>query len=104
MRAELTLPSFSPSDSHFGTFVFTTTLLPLLRETAKEAGSDVRIVTVSSNPIKSLQLHVELCISQIGSNAMMQTPKNWKLSRQAFKETHAPTQAKLNAFMVKFVR
>ncbi|ORY78896.1 hypothetical protein BCR35DRAFT_332227 [Leucosporidium creatinivorum] len=71
--------------NHFGTFVFTTTLLPLLRKTAKEPGSDVRIVTV-------------------GSNAMMQTPKNWKPSRKAFGETQAPTETKLNAFMVKFAR
>lgn len=32
--------------SHISHFVLTDTLLPLMRETAKEAGSDVRIVNV----------------------------------------------------------
>nr|CRX79016.1 hypothetical protein [Leucosporidium scottii] len=35
---------------------------------------------------------------------MMNTPKNWRLSREALTETHAPTEAKLNAFLVKFTR
>lgn len=35
--------------NHFGPFVLTTTLLPLLKKTARIPGSDVRIVTLSSN-------------------------------------------------------
>jgi len=35
------------SSSHIATFQFTTTLLPLLKKTSEEEGSDVRIVTVS---------------------------------------------------------
>ena len=35
--------------SHIGPFVFTHHLLPLLKETANAAGSDVRIVNVSHN-------------------------------------------------------
>ncbi|TFY66520.1 hypothetical protein EVG20_g4574 [Dentipellis fragilis] len=35
--------------NHFGHFVFTQTLLPLLKETAKRRDADVRIVIVSSN-------------------------------------------------------
>ncbi|EIW55471.1 NAD-P-binding protein [Trametes versicolor FP-101664 SS1] len=37
--------------NHFSPFVFTKALLPLLTETAKEPGSDVRIVIVSSQTI-----------------------------------------------------
>ncbi|KAL4242751.1 NAD(P)-binding domain superfamily protein [Abortiporus biennis] len=40
--------------NHIGHFVFTMTLLPLLKETAKEPGSDVRIVSVSSDALKFL--------------------------------------------------
>ncbi|KAI0790325.1 NAD-P-binding protein [Abortiporus biennis] len=40
--------------NHIGHFVLTMTLLPLLKETAKEPGSDVRVVTVSSNAINML--------------------------------------------------
>lgn len=38
--------------SHFGTFIFTETLLPLLIKTAKEPSYDVRIVNVSNSRIK----------------------------------------------------
>ncbi|KAG8997605.1 hypothetical protein FRB94_003310 [Tulasnella sp. JGI-2019a] len=34
--------------NHLGPFIFTNTLLPLLKKTAAEPGSDVRVVTVSS--------------------------------------------------------
>ncbi|KAG8869584.1 hypothetical protein FRB97_000999 [Tulasnella sp. 331] len=34
--------------NHIGTFVFTNILLPLIKKTAAEPGSDVRVVTVSS--------------------------------------------------------
>ncbi|KAJ3492202.1 hypothetical protein NLI96_g135 [Meripilus lineatus] len=37
-----------------GPFVFTMTLLPLLKATAKEAGTDVRIVNLSSETIRSV--------------------------------------------------
>ncbi|KAG9018409.1 hypothetical protein FRB93_000112 [Tulasnella sp. JGI-2019a] len=37
------------SINHLGPFVLTTTLLPLLKKTAAEAGSDVRIITLSSS-------------------------------------------------------
>ncbi|KAL4253094.1 NAD(P)-binding domain superfamily protein [Abortiporus biennis] len=40
--------------NHIGPFVFTMTLLPLLKQTAKEPGSDVRIVSLSSDTIKLL--------------------------------------------------
>ncbi|KAI0066555.1 NAD-P-binding protein [Artomyces pyxidatus] len=38
----------SVSVNHVGHFVFTTALLPLLKETAKQPGADVRIIIVSS--------------------------------------------------------
>ena len=34
--------------SYFSPFVFTNTLLPLLKKTANEGGADVRIVNVSA--------------------------------------------------------
>lgn len=37
--------------NHISPFVFTSTLLPLMKETAKEPGADVRIVCVSSDSI-----------------------------------------------------
>ncbi|KAG8878540.1 hypothetical protein FRB97_002409 [Tulasnella sp. 331] len=37
------------SANHLGPFVLTTTLLPLIKKTAAEPGSDVRVVTVSSS-------------------------------------------------------
>jgi len=37
--------------NHISPFVFTRTLLPLMKETSKEPGSDVRIVVLSSNAI-----------------------------------------------------
>lgn len=45
-------PSASPllkNRSHISPFVFTNTLLPLLRETASIPGTDVRIITTASN-------------------------------------------------------
>ncbi|KAG8858988.1 hypothetical protein FRB96_004808 [Tulasnella sp. 330] len=36
------------STNHLGTFALTTALLPLIQKTAEEPGSDVRIITVSS--------------------------------------------------------
>ncbi|CAL1709029.1 unnamed protein product [Somion occarium] len=41
--------------NHLSPFVFTITLLPLLKETAKLPGTDVRIVNVSSDAIKMLK-------------------------------------------------
>ena len=38
----------TPVHSHLGHFVFTTTLLPLLKQTAAEPSSDVRVITVGS--------------------------------------------------------
>ncbi|CAL1701532.1 unnamed protein product [Somion occarium] len=41
--------------NHFSLFVFTTTLLPLLKKTAKEPNSDVRIVNVASEGMGSVK-------------------------------------------------
>ncbi|KAG9037537.1 hypothetical protein FRB95_005119 [Tulasnella sp. JGI-2019a] len=45
------------SINHLGPFVLTTTLLPLLKKTAAEAGSDVRIITLSSSSHYESWLH-----------------------------------------------
>jgi len=41
--------------NHIGPFVFTMTLLPLLKKTANEPGTDVRIVNLTSNAIYSIK-------------------------------------------------
>ncbi|EHK17827.1 uncharacterized protein TRIVIDRAFT_44846 [Trichoderma virens Gv29-8] len=40
---------FTIAVNHIGHFVLTTNLLPLLKETASQVGSDVRVVTISSS-------------------------------------------------------
>ena len=40
------------SFSHFGHFVFTLAVLDLMKETSKQPGADVRIVTVRLNHLR----------------------------------------------------
>ena len=57
--------------SHIGPFVFTHHLLPLLKDTANAAGSDVRIVNVSHNHACRFQIapgHLPMLIWQVSSS------------------------------------
>ncbi|KAM0746182.1 NAD(P)-binding protein [Meredithblackwellia eburnea MCA 4105] len=72
--------------NHFGTALLTKELLPLLRKTALEPNSDVRIITVASN-------------------AGMMLPSSFRfVSSSTFNNTHASSTSQLNSFTSKFKR
>ncbi|GAA5914542.1 hypothetical protein JCM6882_000412 [Rhodosporidiobolus microsporus] len=75
----------SVQTNYFSTILFTERLLPLLKETAKQPGSDVRIVTVSSN-------------------AGQMAPKSWELKDSStFNETLFPP-GKEDGYYIQFAR
>jgi len=75
--------------NHFGTYTFTTTLLPLLTKTSQLPGADVRIVTVSSFlglfiPPKDLKLATVEDVNQpYGSEGFLASNRRYAVSKLA---------------------